>query len=963
MATRYPTYNSENRRSIAQVPSIDRADLREEAKSASAMAEGANKIMNYAFKKLDDKAKIQGEEYGAANPQEAMQQTKGQDTTFDQYAYGAAVKVASAQVETEARKEMGNALLEWKDSKGDPEGLKTKLFNINAGFSNAMGGMDAVSAASLNETLTRLSNSAYLDYTQGWMKEQRDALKTATYIGIDQRLKDAELMARSDISPELFNENLEFEIQSLTNMMQGTRLSEKEISSAVTTLVSRTHKARVRGEFLRAPDKQAYADSFQDDFNKKEGSSRGLGDQESKTLHNEMLTKINRLDTIRSSQLKAMDKKFGGLKEIVLKGFNTGPELIKLKNEAKELGYGDLYLEIEQLEEDFENYYRPMKEMNVEQAQEFINDLQDGALADEGMNERKIEIKEALESIFAKNKSNRADEDKSLNDRISTMEKIVNKGLDAGFKNMESLLAEAEEVGNVEAITKMTNLIEASKVLGRFNDMSQKALEGEINQLQYAISKNKVNNYEVELLGNAEKILDNKKSNRADEDKVLQEVIGILKEGKKPTQKLNDEAAEIFSRYKDTDYQDLVSDALKTYALLELGEDLSAKDLKDVVDSVIAEAKQFGHDNQKNERIASLKKLQSNMKTALANDPVAWAEQTREDFPSLSFIENADGKMEFDPESVKKRIEYMQAWSAEMNIEPKYFTEANKTDLINFYNVSNSEDKLRVITNISKTFGIDSLDALKELHDTTDGKSLAHIGYLNFNGNQQIAQDAFLGMEMSAEDVVTYFPEGGDVKNVMNEEITVILAGQRFPPNTLAQIANTAKFAYMARHQQRGLDGFDNDLWEQSLQEASGAIYKNGQQFGGIIEFDPDRNGQKHQVMIPNNINANTFDKTIMERLIPSVFMMNTNGATLHHVNEATGEVIPFDVSTEDKWNDLRDRFHLSSIDTDNVYISMYASTNYNYSENEGIGYFVDKDGEKIILNLRTLADDLGLMK
>ena len=115
--------------------------------------------------------------------------------------------------------------------------------------------------------------------------------------------------------------------------------------------------------------------------------------------------------------------------------------------------------------------------------------------------------------------------------------------------------------------------------------------------------------------------------------------------------------------------------------------------------------------------------------------------------------------------------------------------------------------------------------------------------------------------------------------------------------------------------------------------------------------------------MIPNNINANTFDKTIMERLIPSVFMPNTNGATLHHVNEATGEVIPFDVSTEDKWNDLRDRFHLSSIDTDNVYISMYASTNYNYSENEGIGYFVDKDGEKIILNLRTLADDLGLMK
>ena len=962
MATRYPTYNSENRRSLAQVPSIDRADLREEVKGANAMAQGANKIMNYAFNKLDDKAKIQGQEYGAANPQEAMQQTKGQDTTFDQYAYGAAVKVASAQVETEARKEMGNALLEWKDSKADPEGLKAKLFNINAGFSNAMGGMDAVSAANLNETLTRLSNSAYLDYTQGWMKEQRDALKTATYIGVDQRFKDAELMARSDISPELFNENLEFEIQSLTEMMQGTRLSEKEISSAVTTLVSRTHKARVRGEFLRASDKQGYADSFQDDFNKKEGSSRGLGDQESKTLHNEMLTKINRLGTIRSSQFKGMDKKFGGLKEIVLKGFNAGPELIKLKNEAKELNYGDLYLEIEQLEEDFENYYRPMKEMNVEQAEQFINDLQDGALADEGMNERKLEIKEALESIFAKNKSNRADEDKSLNDRFSTMEKIVNKGLDVGFEKMESLLAEAEEVGNVEVITKMTKLIEAHKVLGRFNDMSQKALQGDLNKLRDIIENTTVSGYEVELLANGEKILDNKKSNRADEDKVLQEYIKQLKEGNVPTQELNDQAAEIFSRYKDTDMRDLVSGALQTYALLEQGEDLSAEDLKLAIDGIVAEAEKFGYDNQKSERIASLEKLQANMKTALANDPVAWAEQTREDFPAFQYI-SVNGKMEFEPGSVKKRIEYMQAWSAEMQLgTPKYFTEAEKTELVNYYNVNNSEEKLRIITNIADNFGIDALDALQELHDTTDGKSLAHIGYLNYNGNQQIAQDAFLGMEMSAEDVVTYFPEGGEVKQVMNEEITVLLAGLHFPPNTLAQIGNTAKFAYMARHQQRGLDGFDDDLWEQSLQEASGAIYKNGQQFGGIIDFDPDNNGKDHKVMIPNNINAKDFQENIIDNINPSLFEFVT-GATLHHVNETTGKVTAFDVSTDDKWDDLRDRFHFSSVDGDNVHISMYAAKNYNPNDNQGIGFFVDKDGEKILLNLRVLADRLGQMK
>ena len=92
MAQRYPTYNTENRTSLARPVNIDRADLREAQKSANAMSTGANQIMDFAFGKMEQKAKIQGQEYGATNPQEAMKATKGQDTIFDQYAYGAAVK-------------------------------------------------------------------------------------------------------------------------------------------------------------------------------------------------------------------------------------------------------------------------------------------------------------------------------------------------------------------------------------------------------------------------------------------------------------------------------------------------------------------------------------------------------------------------------------------------------------------------------------------------------------------------------------------------------------------------------------------------------------------------------------------------------------------------------------------------------------------------------------------------------
>ena len=52
MAQRYPTYNTENRTSLARPVNIDRADLREAQKSANAMSTGANQIMDFAFGKM-----------------------------------------------------------------------------------------------------------------------------------------------------------------------------------------------------------------------------------------------------------------------------------------------------------------------------------------------------------------------------------------------------------------------------------------------------------------------------------------------------------------------------------------------------------------------------------------------------------------------------------------------------------------------------------------------------------------------------------------------------------------------------------------------------------------------------------------------------------------------------------------------------------------------------------------------
>lgn len=962
MAQRYPTYNTENRTSLARPVNIDRADLREAQKSANAMSTGANQIMDFAFGKMEQKAKIQGQEYGATNPQEAMKATKGQDTIFDQYAYGAAVKAASAQVETEARNEMGKTLLEWKNNKGTPEALQSKLHSINAGFSNAMGDMDAVSAMALNETLTRLSNSVYLDYTEDWMKDQKASLKTKTYEGIEQRHQAIEIMARQNISPEMFNENLAAEINSLTGFMEGTDQTPKEIAGAVLTMQKRAHKARVRGAFKRSEDKVGFLNEFQEDLKSKKGLARGLADADSISLISEMNTKINSVNKRTKAIHTALDKDFAALEKIAIDGLNPGNQLSELKKEAELAGYGMLYMQIEQLEANYENYYRPAREMNPEGLQREINKIQKMQSADGEVTDAERVLVENLEKILTDISGDRKDEEKSLDERFVSISKIVADGQNPGLEKIDALLKEAKELNYESMVADLEDLKKSTGVLQRARQMSQEALQGEINTMQREMDLNEnVTDYDLKLLSNLEGILADKKKERKDEDEIINDAMEILSKGYGLDEEMTKELNDIFSRYKDDEIRDKLKNAVEAMALFEEVEDYSVKGIDQAIDKYQDQLDQIGANKNTLDVMEGLEEMRTKMVAALDQDPMAWAKKTREDFPELSYIEDANGNMVLDKESVKARVKWAKGWAGEMGIETTFFSDQDKKGMIAYYNSVGKDKKIAMIGNITETFGSDALEAFREIHGTQDGRNLAHVGALSIGGNPYIVEDALRGYELAAEDVQVYFADGSTAKNTMDENLAIVMSGVRFPPHLMGSITSTAKHAYMARHIDKGLTDFDEEIWQEVLQESAGALIMNGEQYGGIITFDPDRMGKDHQLMIPNNIKAENFEN-IIERINPELFE-HTTGAKLHYINRITQEVIPFDISTDDKWEDLRDRFHFSNVDGDNVYLSLEPTTHYDPNRNQGVGFFVDANGENIVLNLRELANKLGKMK
>ena len=951
MAQRYPTYDSSNRASLARPVNVDRADLREQAKGASAMAQSANQIMNFAFGKLEQKAKLEGQQYGAMNPQKAMKQSKGQDTVFDQYAYGAAVKVASAQIETEARNEMGKVLLEWKNNKADPELLRTKLDNINAGFSNALGNMDSLSAATLNETLTRLSNSVYLDYTEDWMKDQKDDLRTATYLGVDERLNNIELMGRQNITLEQFNDNLNAEIASLMGFMEGSDLTQKEISAAVINMRIRANKARVRGGFERATDKIAFAEEFKNDFDKRQGLASGLDEASQKTLYGEMNTKINSIDKRTTALHKSLDGKFSKIEEIVVDGLNPGSQLTELKKEAEAAGYGDLYMEIEQLEYNYENYYRPARLKSPEELQIIINEMQKTETASEEVLPEQKEIVENLEKILADIRSDRVDEEADLSNRFSSIEKIVSKGRNPGFNHLEKLLADAEEVGDQEMIEKTTMLINSTKVLQRANDMSAEALQGEINDIQASINNSdEVSEYQQDLLINLQNILDRKETERADEDAKLTEMMEVLSQGYPLNDELQKELSDILTRYKDDEIRDKLATVISQVTQLDAAEDMSVIELGRVIDSIDKVLQKKGADEDALKLVEGLQSLKKNMINALESDPIGWAKKTREDFPEIAFTD--DGNM--DAQSVKNRIEWVNGWSAEMNITPQYLTQDESTALINAFSRADLNNKIVLINRVRENFDINTSAVWEQIHSNGKiGQNLAHLGTLSFYGNQDIVKDSLQGLEYDKEQVKEFFIEAGTTSSEMNEKIMTYIGGTYFPGNLIGNIQEVTKSAYKQRHINLKKDEFDPELFEQTFQEVAGAIYINGEKYGGIIEFDPEQSGTEHNLMIPNNIWAEGFPGLI-EDMNEVDFLANNNNQRLHYVRN--GQVVQFDTTDLDgeKFNKLKERFHFTNANADEVMISFYPA----FSSDPQ--YLLDANGDPILLNLRGLQETVA---
>jgi hypothetical protein len=137
------------------------------------------------------KAKLEGEEYGAANAPsmeqilaarqtgEELELPGNKNTLFGRAARQAAATVVSSELELAAHKEMNAAILDFKTREANPAGLQDKLDAIILGYSSTFDETVPSMARSMRAKLALNAQTKYANYHSAYITNQKEKSKAA----------------------------------------------------------------------------------------------------------------------------------------------------------------------------------------------------------------------------------------------------------------------------------------------------------------------------------------------------------------------------------------------------------------------------------------------------------------------------------------------------------------------------------------------------------------------------------------------------------------------------------------------------------------------------------------------------------------------------------------------------------------------------------------------------------------
>lgn len=279
--------------SIASIPTVDFAATgAAQARAYSAVSEGLDAMSSHMFRREEAQAKAAGSDVGAAQSEETLARLRdknfGEMTVYDQAAYLSATDAAASKIEIQARRTMGEIVMNAEIGNLSPQQLQAELDNAAIGFSDSMSSLNPASSNKLYATLTTVKDAEFLNYSKGFLKRQIVEDQAQGLEGLDMISRNIESVARSGVSN--FESFLDDETANLAVYLTHQQFSPDDVSRQTISFKERAYKARLRGMFDDAEtvvQKSNFINGLQKDLESGGELTSGLDDSVVKTLVSE----------------------------------------------------------------------------------------------------------------------------------------------------------------------------------------------------------------------------------------------------------------------------------------------------------------------------------------------------------------------------------------------------------------------------------------------------------------------------------------------------------------------------------------------------------------------------------------------------------------------------------------------------------------------------------------------------
>ena len=284
----------------------------------------------------------------------------------------------------------------------------------------------------------------------------------------------------------------------------------------------------------------------------------------------------------------------------------------------------------------------------------------------------------------------------------------------------------------------------------------------------------------------------------------------------------------------------------------EIAKDSGAT-LENRIIALSKQAQETGLSTIESEVLDDMEKRLTSMRTALKTDPLSWG--------------NSSGVVGIEPDVIEKvllgsdtdeiesavalRVNHANKIAGHYGTPRKMLTQSEASGLATALNEAPLEAQAGLLKRVVEGFGSNSLTVLQQVHK--DAPELAHIGGLMATGApDDVIMSALKGRVIKAgkEDRAM-----GELSDQRDTRMTV-LQGLSESPNmikTVDRLKTVADLIYLGRGGSQG-GAFNNTMYEQALQEASGMRMIDGEAYGGIVLYKPSAFAQGKNIILPQNI-------------------------------------------------------------------------------------------------------------